>query len=145
VDLVGLRRSLLGPLNSVVGYRDLCDENRPVPRPGRDRLRSRQDRPGHAQPAQRCSSRNRSRALLPRRPSRGPGSAPTVAPFDTRSPAKVTVSPATPTKVQGHILVVDDEPLNREMLVRRLLRMGFYRERRRERARGAGDSRARAV
>jgi len=53
------------------------------------------------------------------------GSAPTMAPFDTRSPSKVTVSPTTPVKVQGHILVVDDEPLNREMLVRRLLRMGF--------------------
>jgi adenylate cyclase len=121
VDLVGLRRSLLGPLNSVVGYRDLCDET----------ARSL----GLAETVSdlekiALATRNLRKMLEQESfaenyylgaPLAQSGSAPTVAPFDTRSPAKVTV----PTKVEGHILVVDDEPLNREMLVRRLLRMGF--------------------
>ncbi len=125
VDLVGLRRSLLGPLNSVVGYRDLCDET--ARSLGFTETVSDLEKIAQATRNLRKMLEQESFAenYYLGTPLAQPGSAPTVAPFDTRSPAKVTVSPTTPTKVQGHILVVDDEPLNREMLVRRLLRMGF--------------------
>ena len=125
VDLVGLRRSLLGPLNSVVGYRDLCDET--ARSLGLTETVSDLEKIALATRNLRKMLEQESFAEnyylgTPLNPG---ASAPTTAPFDTRSPAKVTVGPTTPTKIQGHILVVDDEPLNREMLVRRLRRMGF--------------------
>lgn len=122
VDLIALRRSLLGPLNSVLGYRDLCEETarsleleETVADLGKIGLASRNLRKMLEQ-----------ESFAERYHLGAPTGSGTVAPVSAGGPR----SPAAPDAIQpvpgsGHILVVDDEPLNREMLIRRLKRMGF--------------------
>jgi len=118
VDLPGLRRSLLGPLNAFVGYRELCHEAA--------RQRNRPDLVADLEKLDQAAQHLR--RLLESDPfASRPGSAApagvTTAPFAT---ATAVPPPATPAPTAwGRILVVDDEPLNREMLLRRLARMGF--------------------
>ena len=123
VDLVALRRSLLGPLNSVIGYRDLCEET--ARSLGLTATLSDLDKVGLATRNLRNLLEQESFAEryhlglpLPTENS--------LPPF----PLPSTVSPLTDVRdgqsaVRGHVLVVDDEPLNREMLLRRLTRIGF--------------------
>ncbi len=119
VDLVVLRRSLLGPLNSVLGYRDLCEESARAL--GLAETVSDLEKIGFASRNLRKMLEQESFAERYHLGTPVPqgGSAPPVAP--TYKPGGDSVIPAQ----VGHLLIVDDEPLNREMLVRRLKRMGF--------------------
>ncbi len=122
VDLIGLRRSLLGPLNGVLGYRDLCEETARAHALGETvadlekiafgsrTLRKLLDQESFAE-RYHLSSPFNSGGSTPPMPVTGSHKAPLSA--DLAAP------------VAGHLLVVDDEPLNREMLLRRLKRMGF--------------------
>jgi class 3 adenylate cyclase len=123
VDLVALRRSLLGPLNGVLGYRDLCEETaralglaETVADLEKISLAARNLR----KMLEQESFAERYHLGTPL-PMTG-GSVPPVPVGNARTPVGVGSS-ATPGT--GHLLIVDDEPLNREMLVRRLNRMGF--------------------
>ncbi len=62
------------------------------------------------------------RALCEQPHHRRPSSSRSATPL---APGTPTTSATTPPLPTGRILVVDDEPLNREMLLRRLARMGF--------------------
>jgi class 3 adenylate cyclase len=124
VDLVALRRSLLGPLNSVLGYRDLCEETarslvlgEMVDDLGKVGLASRNLR----KMLEQESFAERYHLGTPTQPV---GTIAPIAPGGSRNPA-APVDAVQPVQGGGHILVVDDEPLNREMLIRRLKRMGF--------------------
>lgn len=124
VDLVALRRSLLGPLNGVLGYRDLCEETaralgltETVADLEKVALASRNLR----KMLEQESFAERYHLGTPL-PMTG-GSTPPVTAGGSRNPPAYTASTAAPAT--GHLLIVDDEPLNREMLVRRLHRMGF--------------------
>ncbi|HWA09319.1 MAG TPA: adenylate/guanylate cyclase domain-containing protein [Opitutaceae bacterium] len=124
VDLVALRRSLLGPLNGVLGYRDLCEEtaralglNETVADLEKISLASRNLR----KMLEQESFAERYHLGTPS-PMTG-GSASPIVPGGTRAGAYAV--PAATSPATGHLLIVDDEPLNREMLVRRLNRMGF--------------------
>jgi len=119
VDLVALRRSLLGPLNSVLGYRDLCDETartlalaETVADLEKIGLASRNLRKMLEQES--FAERYHLGTPMPGAPTPA-----TAAPI-----AKPSTGEHQPS-ITGHLLVVDDEPLNREMLIRRLKRMGF--------------------
>lgn len=118
VDLIALRRSLLGPLNSVLGYRDLCEET--ARSLDLTETISDLEKIGFA-------SRNLRKMLEQESFAERYHLGTPVTPLGSSSPP-VPVPPRNPSalnNIVGHILVVDDEPLNREMLVRRLKRMGF--------------------
>jgi adenylate cyclase len=122
VDLISLRRSLLGPLNSVLGYRDLCEETarsldleEMVADLGKIGLASRNLR----KMLEQESFAERYHLGKPT----GSGTVAPIPPGGSRNPAAPDA--IQPVPGSGHILVVDDEPLNREMLIRRLKRMGF--------------------
>ena len=124
VDLIALRRSLLGPLNGVLGYRDLCEETaralglaETVADLEKVSLASRNLR----KMLEQESFAERYHLGTPQ-PMTG-GSVPPIPAGGTRSAGGGPNSSITP--ITGHLLIVDDEPLNREMLVRRLNRMGF--------------------
>ena len=121
VDLIGLRRAMLGPLNAFVGYRDLCTET----------ARQLEQVEVLSDLEKIDIATNNLRKLLEDgtfAQRNAASSAATIAPFPTSlttapmAPAPAGTIPAVST---GRILVVDDEPLNREMLLRRLARMGF--------------------
>jgi len=120
IDLVGLRRAMLGPLNAFVGYRDLCEEAA--------RVLGRNDIMADLGKIDQATSNLRklleADAFATRYTFAPPPSASTatVAPFASSNAA---TPPAPMITAWGRILVVDDEPLNREMLLRRLARMGF--------------------
>jgi len=127
IDLIGLRRNMLGPLNAFVGYRDLCAE---IARQlGQEQILADLDKIDQAT--------NHLRKLLEdgtfaQRSAAGSLAAATIAPFANSlttapmpQPPGAATTPAVPAVPTGRILVVDDEPLNREMLLRRLARMGF--------------------
>jgi class 3 adenylate cyclase len=122
VDLVALRRSLLGPLNSVIGYRDLCEET--ARSLGLTETLADLEKVGLA-------SRNL-RGLLEQESFAERYHLGTPSPVENSLPPfpmPMTIPPmAEAPEVEtsrGHVLVVDDEPLNREMLLRRLKRIGF--------------------
>jgi len=126
VDLIGLRRAMLGPLNAFVGYRDLCTEN--AQQQERNEILS--------DLAKIDLATNNLRKLLEDGTFAQRNAAlsqATMAPFPTSitvapmAPAALTAGSATTPAIppRGRILVVDDEPLNREMLLRRLAKMGF--------------------
>ena len=129
IDLIGLRRAMLGPLNAFVGYRDLCTENA-----------LQQERTEIlADLAKIDLATNNLRKLLEDGTFAQRNAAlsqATMAPFPTSLTAapmptapvgaigaRSSTTPSVPPT--GRILVVDDEPLNREMLLRRLAKMGF--------------------
>ena len=124
VDLISLRRNMLGPLNAFVGYRDLCEESaRQLERPdvisdlkkidqATNNLRKLLDQDSFA-----------NRYVFTQKSPAPAGSAPPV-PVSPAAPVPAG-PPVTPGTLFGRILVVDDEPLNREMLLRRLARMGY--------------------
>ena len=132
VDLIGLRRAMLGPLNAFVGYRDLCTEAAHVHEQvevladlGKIDLATNNLRKllEDGTFAQRNAAASQAATMAPFANSLStapiplsPGSAATTA---------ITPGGTTPSVPTGRILVVDDEPLNREMLLRRLARMGF--------------------
>jgi len=118
VDLVQLRRSLLGPLNSVLGYRDLCEET--ARSLEQAEVISDLEKIGFASRKLRKMLEQESFAERYHLGSPRPGAAP-PPPSNAVSP----VNAPSVSAITGSILVVDDEPLNREMLVRRLQRMGF--------------------
>lgn len=121
IDLIGLRRNMLGPLNAFVGYRDLCTET----------ARQRDQLEVLADLGKIDLATNNLRKLLEDgtfAQRSAADSQATMAPF----PTSITVAPMVPAAgttpavpPTGRILVVDDEPLNREMLLRRLARMGY--------------------
>jgi adenylate cyclase len=120
VDLIALRRSLLGPLNSVLGYRDLCEET----------ARSLEleevvsDLGKIGQASRNLRKMLEQESFAERYHLGAPtGTVAPIPPGGSRNPAAADAIPHVPGS--GHILVVDDEPLNREMLIRRLKRMGF--------------------
>jgi len=123
VDLVALRRNMLGPLNAFVGYRDLCEEAA--------RQRDRADLVADLQKIDQATGNLRQLLESELISSRAvPAPSVTVAPFgNSLSPAStstpVVAGTPPPATAWGRILVVDDEPLNREMLLRRLARMGY--------------------
>jgi adenylate cyclase len=123
VDLVGLRRSLLGLLTSVLGYRDLCEETARAH--NLDEAVSDLEKIGQAARHLRMMLDQDSfteRYALGAPIAANPTSGSPILFGGTRTP---TVDPTVTVPAAGHLLVVDDEPLNREMLMRRLKRMGF--------------------
>jgi adenylate cyclase len=123
VDLAALRRSLLTILTSVLGYRDLCEETARAH--GLDEAVSDLEKIGLAARHLRMmldqdSFADRYALGTPTQSDTGSGFG--VSNSSSQIPVNFS-APATPGA--GHLLVVDDEPLNREMLMRRLKRMGF--------------------
>ncbi|MDB6126994.1 MAG: adenylate/guanylate cyclase [Verrucomicrobia bacterium] len=120
IDLIALRRNMLGPLNAFVGYRDLCLEGA--------RTRERGDMVSDLEKIEQATANLRklldSEAFANRyAPAPAQPTQATVAPFaSSTSPSSTTHAPVA---AWGRILVVDDEPLNREMLLRRLARLGY--------------------
>ncbi len=130
VDLIGLRRAMLGPLNAFVGYRDLCTEAAHVHEQaevladlGKIDLATNNLRKllEDGTFAQRNAAASQAATMAPF------ASSLTAAPMPLSAGATTPAAPgtSTPPVPTGRILVVDDEPLNREMLLRRLARMGF--------------------
>jgi adenylate cyclase len=128
VDLAGLRRNLHGPLNAFVGYRDLCEEAA--------RLKGRGEIIADLQKIEQATGNLRQLLKTGAFADREAITAPVAAPSAPPATSTVTVAPfavsqspggppTPPVAAWGRILVVDDEPLNREMLLRRLARMGF--------------------
>jgi class 3 adenylate cyclase len=127
VDLIGLRRAMLGPLNAFVGYRDLCTEAAHV----------HEQAEVLADLAKIDLATNNLRKLLEdgtfAQRNAAASQAATMAPFASSlttapmplAPGVGLASSTTPPMPVGRILVVDDEPLNREMLLRRLAKMGY--------------------
>jgi adenylate cyclase len=123
VDLVTLRRSLLTILTSVLGYRDLCEETARAH--GLNEAVSDLEKIGQAARQLRMMLDQDSfseRYALGTPLHSGTASGLGSAHPGSRNPVG---NPSVPTPGAGHLLVVDDEPLNREMLMRRLKRMGF--------------------
>ena len=128
VDLIGLRRAMLGPLNAFVGYRDLCTEAAHVHSQtevladlaridiATNNLRKLLE---DGTFAQRNAAASHAATMAPF------ASSLTAAPMPLTPGTPVAVGSTTPPMPTGRILVVDDEPLNREMLLRRLAKMGF--------------------
>ncbi len=128
IDLIGLRRAMLGPLNAFVGYRDLCTESaRQLEKTevladlakidlATGNLRKLLEDGTFAQ-------RNLALSQATMAPFAGSITTAPLPAGATAAPTKGATTPATPPV--GRILVVDDEPLNREMLLRRLAKMGF--------------------
>lgn len=134
IDLVTMRREMLVPLNSIIGYSELCAEDvdlatMPIVADDLKKIRraalnlchlieGRSDlghivingsnptspSPGHA-----------AEALLGPAPSPTPPTAPFFDFLGIERPQPIT----------GRILVVDDDQMNREMLSRRLVKMGY--------------------
>ncbi len=130
VDLIGLRRAMLGPLNAFVGYRDLCTEAAHVHEQvevladlGKIDLATNNLRKllEDGTFAQRNAAASQAATMAPFASSLTPAPMPLAAGVAAPAAPGSSTSPI-PT---GRILVVDDEPLNREMLLRRLARMGF--------------------
>lgn len=122
VEISLLRQRLAGPISSLLGLRDICEETARNHALGEvladlskiglaaHNLRKLLDKESFAQ----------------RYPIAQPspvGPAATIAPFPLGS--RNPVADAGPHAPAGRILVVDDEPLNREMLMRRLDKLGF--------------------
>ena len=116
-ELAQLRHDLYTPLNQIIGYSELLEEE------------AAEDQPGYVadlrkiqQAAAQLHSLIRTRlTVAPRQP---------IAAADQRSaPSAVSeaddegLAPAHPQRL-GHLLVVDDDPLNRDMLTSRLQRQG---------------------
>jgi adenylate cyclase len=132
VDLIGLRRAMLGPLNAFVGYRDLCTEAAHVHEQtevladlakidqATNNLRKLLE---DGTFAQRNAAASQAATMAPFANSL------TTAPMPHASGAPAPGAPVggatVPPMPTGRILVVDDEPLNREMLLRRLAKMGY--------------------
>jgi adenylate cyclase len=123
IDLVDLRRSLLTILTSVLGYRDLCEETaraHHLDEPVSDLQKIGQAARHLRMMLDQDSFAERYALGTPLQSNPGTGLS------GTRSDSTTTTSePSFSTAGTGHLLVVDDEPLNREMLMRRLKRMGF--------------------
>lgn len=123
VDLPPLRHRLANPLSGLLGLRDICEEA----------ARNHALSEVLADLAKIGLAAHNLRKLLeketfsqryPLNPGGAAiGPAATVAPFvlGSRNP----VGEASSQAISGRILVVDDEPLNREMLMRRLDKIGF--------------------
>ncbi len=123
VELPPLRHRLASPLSGLLGLRDICEEtarNHALAEVLADlakiglaahNLRKLLEKENFTQRY----------AIDPSPLSTGPAA--TVAPFAVGSRNPVTDGQAQ--AITGRILVVDDEPLNREMLMRRLDKIGF--------------------
>jgi adenylate cyclase len=127
VDLAALRGSLLSPINSVLGYRDLCEETARAY--GLEETVSDLEKIGQAARHLRKlidqdSFVERYAFGVPRPSMASAHDLDSSGGKATSTHAPESGSRATRAGV-GHLLVVDDEPLNREMLMRRLKRMGF--------------------
>ena len=123
IDLVDLRRSLLTILTSVLGYRDLCEETaraHNLDEPVSDLQKIGQAARHLRMMLDQDSFAERYALGTPLQNNTGSGLGGTGS--DSRTTAGES---SLPTPGTGHLLVVDDEPLNREMLMRRLKRMGF--------------------
>jgi adenylate cyclase len=123
VDLPGLRRNLLSLLNGVIGYRDLCEETARA----HELTEAVSDLGKIGQAARHLRQLLDHDSFVERYSLGAPatahsGSGLPQAIVGTRTPL---LDSASPVPTVGHLLVVDDEPLNREMLMRRLKRMGF--------------------
>lgn len=123
VDLIGLRRSLLTILTSVLGYRDLCEETA--------RAHNLEEAVSDLEKIGQAARHLRMMLDQDSFSERYALGTPFVGSNDgTLGEASTNSRTPTPTASEtgvagGHLLVVDDEPLNREMLMRRLKRMGF--------------------
>ncbi len=117
IDLPGLRRRMLGPLNAFVGYRDLCEDAA--------RQRVRDDLVADLRKIHQATAHLRQ--LLDTDTLTPHSTAPTSTSPVAAGAASRSAAPAgtPPPAAWGRILVVDDELLNREMLLRRLARMGY--------------------
>lgn len=129
-DLAALRHDLLTPLNQIIGYSELLEEEASEAHPAAVAdLR-------HIQQAATTlvgliRTRLQLEALPGRDAARSPADPPPPAP---ELPASLLTAPADrdaaagepaqPAPRQGRILAVDDDPLNRDMLASRLTRQG---------------------
>jgi class 3 adenylate cyclase/CheY-like chemotaxis protein len=127
IDVLALRRDMRTPLNAVIGYTEHCldlEICRQQPELESDLRKIRQS-------AQHLFELFMSAELdedfhlgnvTPEEPEFTPGPIASLAPSQS-SPAEIlgTEGPAS----TGRILVVDDDPMTREMLCRRLHRLGF--------------------
>lgn len=132
-ELAALRHDLLTPLNQIIGYSELLEEEAAEEHPAavpdlrriqqaaatlvgliRTRLQlAPLPAPGAAPPARPLPA-----AEAPSPPAAGPPEPP--APGTSDSPPEV----AGPAPRHGRLLAVDDDPLNRDMLASRLVRQG---------------------
>lgn len=127
VDFAGLQRDLRTPLNTVIGYAELCNDEATAS--GLDEL---------AKDLQKIHTAARNldeifqREALPLAKQLDAAAelglaTLSQAPFQAPLPASPSTfrSSSSPPAITGRILAVDDEPMNREMLARRLRRMGY--------------------
>jgi class 3 adenylate cyclase len=130
IDLLALRRDMRTPLNSIIGYSELCREEAEaagqrllvgdlakiaLAAQNLHALVESKEYPTHLETGSSAAETGHAaEAVL------GPGMI-TTAPFA----APVDLLTGEPARTTGRLLVVDDDAMNREMLIRRLRRMGY--------------------
>jgi adenylate cyclase len=116
VDLIALRRDLLGPLAALMAHRDRCEASARTLNLNETTLDL--EKVGLAATELR-------RMLEPESFAERYHLGAPVPSTGSSAPITPGIAPQAVSPLRGHILVVDDEALNCEMLVRRLERMGF--------------------
>jgi len=128
LDLLGMKRDMLGPLNAIVGYSEICQEEA--------------NELGKAEVVSDLKRINQAGYNLHRlfesdefavkidvgsgsaEPGVGGHAAAPVAPATRPSSSMEYLGPSA-AQYTGRLLVVDDDPVNREMMARRLQRSGY--------------------
>ncbi len=129
IDLLGMRRDMLTPLNAIVGYSELCQEE--AGELGKPDVASDLKRINQA--GYNLHRLFESEEFAVKIDVRGISADPGISAQVTLGPAAAPAKTPSPVEFLGHtgarftgrLLVVDDDPMNREMMARRLQRSGF--------------------
>ena len=132
IDLVSMRREMLTPLNAIIGYSELCQEE--AAELGKNDVVSDLKRINLAgYNLHRLFESGEFAIKLTAKTTGGAATAAVAADAALPAPPPATTRSLTPVEFlasggaqgRGNLLVVDDDAMNREMLARRLQRSGF--------------------